>query len=377
MNFLKKLVIFFILSLNIFISKSFAFDTKAKYAALYDFNTETFLFTKNANVKMKPASMTKIMTSYTTFYYLSKNIFSLNDTFYVSKKAWAKGGSKMFLNEGKSVPIEMLLNGMIVQSGNDASIVIAEGISGTEDKFANFMTKLAKEIGLKNSNFVNVTGWPDDNHYMTARDLIILSKRLIKDYPKYYHYFSKKSYSYNGINQKNRNSLMNKGNGIDGIKTGHTQASGYGAVVSGKKDGRRLIAIVHGLNSEHERNNSAWTLLRYGFRYFSKKTLLKKDISFADAKVWMGSDDSVPLVSKTDINIALPKVNTNKTLIELTYTSPIPAPIQKGDKLAEIKVTPPSGESKTFPLFAGKNIKLANPLKRFVINFLELIKKTN
>lgn len=374
MNFFKNLVTLSVLSLSILANSSFSFETKAKNAVLYDFTTDTFLFSKNADSKIKPASITKVMTAYITFYYINQKIFSINEKFTVSKKAWSKGGSKMFLKEGEAVSLENLINGMIIQSGNDASITIAEGIAGTESKFADFMTKLGKEIGLKNSNFKNASGWPEDNHYMTARDIIILSKRLIADFPEYYHYFSKKNFSYNGINQKNRNSLINENNGVDGIKTGTTDESGYSIVVSAKKNGRRLIAVVNNLNNKKERNNSAWSLLRYGFKYFSEKVLLKKDTPFSKAKVWMGSEESIALVSKKDISLTLPKINTNKTLIELTYNSPIIAPVKKGDKIAQLKITPIEGETKTFPLYAEKEIKLANIFQRFTTNFFELIK---
>jgi D-alanyl-D-alanine carboxypeptidase (penicillin-binding protein 5/6) len=241
-----------------------AFETKAKQAILVDLTTHTVLLDKNADERMPPSSMSKLMTTYMIFDGLRNGSLELSDKLRVSEKAWRKGGSKMFVELGKQIALEDLLRGIIIQSGNDACIVVAEHLAGSEEAFANMMNEKAKEIGLVGSNFVNATGWPDPEHYMTARDLYVLALHIMAEFPQYYPFYSEKSFTYHNIKQPNRNVLLHRNLGVDGMKTGHTQAAGYGIVVSAKNDeGRRLLLVINGMESERERADEAARLIPY------------------------------------------------------------------------------------------------------------------
>lgn len=343
----------------LFSSSCFAFESKAKYAILLDYNTSTVLYEKNSDQTMKPSSMTKLMTAYVVFDYLKKGIFKLEDKIGISEKAWRKGGSKMFINYNDRVSIHELLLGMIVQSGNDASIALAEGIADSEEAFAELMNQKAEEIGLTGSNFKNVTGWPEDNHVMTAQDVALLSQRLIEDFPSYYHYFSQTEYTYSNITQKNRNLLLFRDIGADGLKTGHTEDAGYGLAATALRGGRRVIAVVNGLSSDAERANVAEDLLEYGFRYFQNETLFKKGQVVGEAKIWFGKQDTVPLILGQDITITLPKLKKEDASFEIMYNGPLPAPIETGNEVAQLVVNIPELKKITIPLFAEQPVEKA------------------
>ena len=251
-------------------------QTSAPNVILYDLTTNTTLIDKNSDTPMPPASMSKLMTVYMVFDRLRSGSLNLDDQFLVSRRAWRKGGSKMFVMVNKRVSVKDLLNGIIVQSGNDACIVIAEGISGTEEAFADAMTRKAREIGLKNSSFTNSTGWPDKHHYMSARDIAKLSAKLIQEFPELYKLFSEKEYTYGGIKQGNRNPLLYNDFGADGLKTGYTQISGYGLAASAVRKGRRLLLVINGLKSSRARSSEAARLLDWGFRDTVIYPLFKK-----------------------------------------------------------------------------------------------------
>ncbi len=350
-----------------------AFDTKAKYAVLLDYETGEILYQKNSEEKMIPSSMTKVMTTYIVFERLKNGILNLDDEFTVSEKAWKKGGSKMFLRHTERVSIDELLNGIIVQSGNDACITVAEGISSSEESFAELMNETAKKIGLTNSNFVNSTGWPDEGHYMSAKDIAVLARQIIKNFPEYYHYFSKEEYKYSNIKQKNRNSLLYRDLGVDGLKTGHTDDGGYGIVVSGENEGRRVLAVVNGLSSEMERADEAERLLNYGFRNFAIKTLFKKGQVLDTASVWQGQSDSVSLSLKDDIQLLVPKLVKNQIQVGIEYNGPVPSPINKGDEIGIVFIQIPNMERKKYPLVASEDVKQASSLNRFITNIKALL----
>ncbi|MDX1739507.1 MAG: D-alanyl-D-alanine carboxypeptidase family protein, partial [Alphaproteobacteria bacterium] len=257
-------------------AKSQDLETSAKQVFLLDMSTNTVLFEKDADSRMYPASMTKMMTAYMLLEQVKNGALSLDDTFPVSQKAWKKGGSKMFVEVGKRVRIEDLLRGIIIQSGNDATIVVAEGLAGSEDAFARAMTDKAKELGMLNSQFKNASGWPDPEHYTTARDLAILAEATIRNLGEYYHIYSEEYFTFSGIKQRNRNPLIRNGyNGADGLKTGHTEASGYGLTASAMRDGRRLVLVANGMNSSNERGVEAERIMTWGFREWKHYDLYK------------------------------------------------------------------------------------------------------
>jgi len=346
---------------------AYAYDSKAKYAILYDYNTSTVLYSKSPDEQMTPSSMTKLMTAYITFQHLAKGAIKLGDKFKVSEKAWRMGGSKMFVAINSEIPIDDLLKGIIVQSGNDACVVVAENLASSEENFAQLMNKTAKEIGMTHSSFKNSTGMPEPGHSMTVRDLAILASRIIRDFPQYYYYFSTKEFTYNNIRQTNRNALIFRDIGADGLKTGHTDEGGYGLVGSAKQGERRLIVVVNGLDSDKERADEAETLLNYGFRSFESKTLLNPGQTVSTAEVWMGEKTRVPLVTKDAINLVLPMVSSQKPQIEVKYQGPISAPITKGQEIATLYIKIPDQDEKIIPLYAGENIAKASLLRKFDI----------
>ena len=332
------------------------FETAALHALLVDFETGAVLLEKDADVPMPPASMSKLMTTYMVFYALKHNDLKLDDKFTVSKKAWKMGGSKMFVEVNKDVRVEDLLLGVIVQSGNDACIVLAEGLSGSEEAFAEEMNAMAKKIGLEDSFFKNASGWPDPEHMMTARDLATLSQRLIVEFPIYYRYFKIKEYTFNKIRQGNRNPLLYKNLGADGLKTGHTEASGYGIVASAVRGGRRLILVVNGLNSVNKRSRESARLLGWGFRHFKNYKLLGAGEVVADGITWLGRSETVPLLLEQALTVTLPRKSRKEMKVTVVYDGPIPTPIKKGARVAKLRVEAPNMEPIERPLVAGADV---------------------
>lgn len=331
-------------------------ETQAEEAFLVDFHTGAVLLNKNGDVRMPPSSMSKMMTTYMVFDRLDDGRLSLDDKLTVSEKAWRKGGSKMFVEVGNQVSVEDLLRGVIIQSGNDACIVLAEGLAGSEEAFAELMTEKAHEIGLSNSNFVNATGWPDENHYVTSRDLATLAQRIIEDHPEYYHYYSEKEFTWNDIRQGNRNPLLYRNVGADGLKTGHTEAAGYGLTASAVQNGRRLILVVNGLPSVQARADESDRLLSWGFREFNNYSLFKAGDTVDEAPVWLGAEETVPLVIADDLTVTLPRNGRNGMQVAVVYESPIPAPIPAGQEIAKLRVSWPGGVPVEVPLQAGEDV---------------------
>ena len=344
------------LVLVFFAGPALAIETSAKQAILIDDETGAILLEKRSDDLMPPASMSKLMTVYMVFERLGDGSLNLDDTMRVSEKAWKMGGSKMFVGVDTRVTVEDLLRGVIVQSGNDASIVLAEGLASSEEAFAREMTERGREIGLTDSVFTNSTGWPDPDHVMTSRDLAILAGRMIHDYPQYYHYFAETSFTYNKIKQGNRNPLVYRDAGADGLKTGHTDASGFGLVASAQRNGRRLILVVNGLDSVSARSREAERLLDFGFREFKNYELFGESETVDVAPVWLGEEDSVPLVLDEPLTVTMPRKARRNMKVAVEIDGQIPAPIKKGDQVAKLVITAPDSEVIERPLFAAQDV---------------------
>lgn len=334
-----------------------ALETKAREALLVDLATGTALLEKDPDTPMPPASMSKIMTVFMVFERLRDGRLSLDDELPVSKKAWKMGGSKMFVKVNTKVRVEDLLRGVIVQSGNDACIVLAEGLAGTEEAFAEAMTQRAREIGMTNSSFANATGWPDPNQWMTPRDLATLAARIIKEFPEFYSYFSETQFTWSDIRQSNRNPLLFKNVGADGLKTGHTEEAGYGLTASAVQGGRRLVMVLNGMSSQRERAEESARIMAWGFREFENYPLVKAGESIDDAPVWLGEDSSVPLVAPDGLTVTLSRAARNKMKVKVVYDSPVPAPILAGDVIAKLVMTAPATVPVEIPLQAGKSVE--------------------
>jgi len=330
-----------------------AFETGAKQAILVDYETGAVLFEKDADAIMYPASMTKMMTAYLVFERLKNGDLSLDDTFRVSEKAWRMGGSKMFVKVGDRIRIEDLIQGIVVQSGNDATIVVAEGIAGSESAFAGLMTEKARELGMTKTVYRNASGWPDPEHVTTARDLATLAAATIRHFPEYYRFYSEKSFIYNGIKQGNRNPLLYKDIGADGLKTGHTVASGYGLTASAIRNGRRLIAVLNGMNSVKQRSGASERLLDWGFRNWANYRLFDTGEKIVDARVWLGDTETVPIVIDQPLVLTIPRQARRKLKVAVRYDEPIPAPVTAGARIATLVVSAPNMDSVEVPLKAG------------------------
>ncbi len=334
-------------------------DTIAKQAILVDLTSNTVLFEMNADERMAPSSMSKIMTGYMVFEALKSGRLSLDSTLPVSERAWRMQGSKMFVELHNNIKVDDLIKGMIVQSGNDACIVLAEGLSGSESAFAEQANRRAKELGLKGSNFANSTGWPDPNHYMTARDLALLAEHLIKEYPEYYRYYSIREFKYHGINQGNRNPLLYRGMDVDGMKTGHTDAGGYGLTASGEREGRRLLLVVNGLPSMQARADESARLLEWGFREFASYTLYKGGETIEQVPVWLGEKDSVPVTVPQNLSVTMARTDRPGMKVSLVSNSPVAAPIKKGDTVGKLVISAPGFPGKEVPLVAAQDVPKA------------------
>jgi D-alanyl-D-alanine carboxypeptidase (penicillin-binding protein 5/6) len=336
-------------------------DTTARWAYIEDFNTGAPLLEKQADDQMPPSSMTKLMTLYIVYERLAQGRMKLDDQLPVSERAWRMGGSKMFVQIGTTVAVEDLIRGIVVDSGNDACIVLTEAISGSEEQFAELMNETAKKLGLTNSHFVNSTGWPADNHYMSCRDIVTLAADIIRQFPQYYHYDSEKTFKYNNIEQGNRNPLVQKGT-ADGLKTGHTDAGGYGVVASTKRDERRVILVLNGMNSMRERSEESERLMDWAFTNFEDVTLFAKGDAVEQAPVWLGDSPTVPLVGAHDLTVTMPRNWRKNAKVQISYDAPIRAPVAKGATLGKLTVTGDGVPSMDLPLLAGTDVpKLSLP----------------
>ena len=332
-------------------------ETAARQAIIVDFKSGTVLFDKNADERMTPSSMSKIMTSYLVFKALKEGRIQLDSMLPVSEKAWRMQGSKMFVMVGTQVSVQDLLRGMIVQSGNDACIVLAEGLGGSEDAFAEQMNEEARRMGLTGSHFANASGWPDPNNYMTARDLAILARHLIRDFPEDYKYFSEIDFTYGTddkgrpIKQGNRNPLLYKnGLSVDGIKTGHTEDGGYGLTASAVRDNRRVIVVLNGMASMKQRGEESERLLEWAFREWGTYSVFKAGDVVDKADVWLGTRPTVQLVTQQDVTITIPKRLRPQLKVTAVYDSPVPAPIAQGQELGKLLINLPGRDPVELPL---------------------------
>jgi serine-type D-Ala-D-Ala carboxypeptidase (penicillin-binding protein 5/6) len=341
-----------------------AYETSAQAAFLIDLQSGQELYAKNADVPLPPASMSKLMTVLMVFERLADGSLSLDDTFPVSEKAWRKGGSKMFVEVGSRVRVEDLLHGIIVQSGNDACIVVAEALGGTEEAFSEQMTRRARELGLTNSTFKNASGWPDPEHLTTARDLAKLATIIIENYPQYYKIFAEKEFTYSNIRQYTRNPLLYQDIGADGLKTGHTEEAGYGLTASAVRDGRRLVMVLAGLKRPGDRVSESERLLDYGFRTFKNYQLFARGDAVDQADVWLGRTGSVPLIIQQDIWVSLTPEGRRDLEVKVVYDGPIPAPVADGSQVAELEISAPGLAPHRVPLIAGETVQAAGMFSR-------------
>ena len=335
-----------------------ALETTAEFAMLMDYETGTVLWGKNVDEPMYPSSMSKLMTLEMLFNAIRDGTVSLEDEFRISEYAWrvggaASGSSTMFADLNSNVPVDAILRSIIIQSGNDACIATAEALSGSESAFAEAMNERAKELGMRNSNFVNSTGWPHPDHVTTAYDLGVLARHLIKDFPEFYPIFKETEFTWNGIRQGNRNPALYLDPTVDGLKTGHTEAAGYGLVASAKRRDQRLILVINGLESEKARADESVKLLDWGFRSFKHYKLFEANTPIDNAPVWQGTYEQVPLVSRADISMIMSTQQRRDMKVSVIYETPIQAPVAAGQEIGMLKVEAPDMPAKEFPLVAG------------------------
>ncbi|WP_425085043.1 D-alanyl-D-alanine carboxypeptidase family protein [Ruegeria profundi] len=361
----------FTLGMAVLALPAYAFDTSARAAYVMDQTTGTVLLSKDADQPLPPASMSKLMTLYVAFEALRDGRLTLQETLPVSEHAMSYGGSTMFLNTQDRVSVEDLIRGIIVLSGNDACVVIAEALSpdGTEAGFARYMTQRAQQMGMNNSNFANSNGWPAAGHMMSVHDLAVLADRLITDFPEYYPLFAEEEFEFDGrapSNKRNRNPLLRLNIGADGLKTGHTQEAGYGLVGSAKQGDRRVIFVLTGLDSTAQRAEEAESVVNWSFRNFVERTVATEEAPITEAKLWMGEKKTVGLVPDGDLNVLFPVLGTQNIEAEVVYDGPINAPVAKGQQLAELVIKPEGLPEIRRPLFAAEDVLLGGFMVRMM-----------
>jgi serine-type D-Ala-D-Ala carboxypeptidase (penicillin-binding protein 5/6) len=357
-----------------------AFDTRATSAWVLDQTTGTVLLSKNAEVPLPPASMSKLMTLYMLFDALKRGAVTMETTFPVSAKARAMGGSTMFLNEQDRPSVRELILGIIVNSGNDACVVVAEGLSptGTEDGFAALMTQRAREMGMNDTTLANASGWPNPQHRMSMHDLGILAQRLIEDFPDYYAFFNEREYDYKGrapANRFNRNPLFQLDIGADGLKTGHTQEAGFGLVGSAAQGGRRVIFVISGMDTDRIRAEESAAIVNWAFRQFAERTVAHAGQVISQAEVWRGDQATVGLVPEHDVTVLLPILTSDTVEAEIVHKGPINAPVAKGDILGEMILTREGLDPLRVPLLADRNVPLGGFATRILTTSLVLFER--
>ncbi len=348
-------------------------DTQAPHAMIIEAETGAVLLDKGADERIPPASMSKVMTAYLVFDMLKQGRAKLEDELPVSERAWRTQGSKMFVPLGGRIKIEDLIRGMVVQSGNDACVVLAEGLAGSETAFVEKMNQKASEIGLTQSHFADVGGLPNPDHYMTARDLATLALRTITDFPEYYHYYGEKDYSFNNINQGNRNPLIYRDIGADGLKTGHTEEAGYSLLASVHRDKRRIIMVLGGLPTMKARAQESERLIEWAFREFNDYQLFAAGDKVDDAELWLGTEAKVPLTVAKDLVVTMPRKSRKDMKVTIAYDKPVPAPIKKGQEIGKVVVTAPDMAQVETPLIAAAGVDRMGPLGRMAMVAAHLI----
>lgn len=347
---------------------------KAHAYLLMDFNSRHIIVSQNANKRVEPASLTKIMTVYVTLYELSKNNIKLEDQVKISEKAWRMKGSRMFIEVNSWVSVNELLKGVVIQSGNDASVALAEHIAGSEAAFADLMNQHARNLGMNNTHFVNSTGWPNKSHYTTVKDLSILTRALIHDFKEQYKLFKIKYYTYNGIKQPNRNRLLWTDDRVDGVKTGHTDLAGYCLIASATQKDMRLISIVTGTNSESARETASRKLLSYGFRFYETFLLNKAHESLTAQRVWKGDKDELNLGLTEDLYITAPRGSRSRIKANMKLDAMITAPIQKGQKFGTVNVTLAGEVLTSRPLVALNDVNEGGLFSKLIDNIILMFK---
>jgi len=353
------------------------FDTKAEFAVLMDYSSGTVLFQKNADERMEPASMAKLMTIAVAFQQLQRGQLNFEDEAFISEKAWreggaSSGGSTMFAELDSKVSIGNLIKSIIIQSGNDASIALAEAIGGTELSFVRMMNEMAQDIGLENSDFANSTGLPDETMYVTARDLGNLARYIIRSYPEYYSIFSEPNFEWNNIKQGNRNTLLDDGIGVDGLKTGHTEAAGYGIVASTTENGRRLIAVLHGMETKKQRTEEARKLVTWGSRNFERLEAFDENEIVAEIPVYGGEKDKVGLTGEGRIDLYVPKGSKRCLSAKIVYNGPLIPPVDRGQQVASLQVWCDDKLIQSSPLYAAETVVQGGIVRRASDAFKEL-----
>ena len=341
-------------------------QTTADVAYIVDFQTGAVLLDKDGEKQIEPASMSKLMTVYLVFEDLKAGKIKLSDSFPVSERAWRTQGSKMFVELHGQIKLEDLLQGIIVQSGNDACVVVAEALAGSVEAFAERENKEAQRLGLTHSHFMNPDGWPDPQHYMTAHDLPVLARHLIIDFPEYYHYFSQIDFTYHGIKQGNRNPLLYKNVNVDGLKTGHADGPGYGLVASGERNGRRIIMVVQGTDSKQSRSDETLQLWEWAFRNFDNYKLAKANAPLVDAKVWLGTQPTVPLAAASDVVMTLPRGMRDQVKATAVFDGPLPAPVVAGQTVGKLRIEVPGMNPTEVPLVTAGAVQQLGTFDRIM-----------
>lgn len=305
---------------------------------LVEFDSGRVLAENNPDDRVEPASITKLMTAYLVDKAIADGDVTLDEMVTISEKAWRMQGSKMFVEVGKQVPVSDLLKGLIIQSGNDASVALAEHLAGSESAFAGYMNHQAKLLGMDNTNYVNATGWPDENHYSSARDIAILTRTIIDEFPESYSYYKEREYTFNKIRQFNRNRLLWRDDSVDGVKTGHTEAAGFCLVASAQREEMRLISVVLGAGSDKARTQSSQSLLNYGFRYFETHKLYRSDEVLKTAQIWYGDQEQISLGVGKDIFITIPRGRYRDLDASMEIDAEISAPVERGQSLGQVNI---------------------------------------
>ena len=340
-----------------------AISASAQQVVVIDVESTDILFQKNSTQPMTPSSMTKVMTAYLVFNALERGEISLSTEFEVSQKAASRGGSTMLLPKGRMVTVDDLLRGLIVASGNDAAITLAEGLAGSEAAFSERMNRTAQAIGMTDTNFVNASGWPEPGHVSTARDMARLGLRLINDHWAYYGYFGQEAIVYRGSTFRNRHPVLGK-LGVDGIKTGRTQDGGYGVMVSASSEGRRVLVVLNGAGSEAERKTDAEKLTAWALNEFSNHSLFRAGQVIAHAPVWLGTQPTIPLVTQFGLRMTLPAQAHSNLRAQVTYNSPIPAPVTAGQEVGSLIISGPGIKPHEIPVLAGASVDSVGRLER-------------
>lgn len=341
-----------------------AISLDVKAFLLTDYQTGQALASKNAHERIEPASLTKLMTAYVVFAALKQNRISLEQKVPVSERAWRMIGSRMFIEPNKPVTIDQLIKGMIVQSGNDACIALAETVAGTEEIFVHMMNKEASRLGMKNTRFMNTTGLPDADHYTTAYDLTLLATAIIRDFPEYYPMYSLKEFTYNDITQKNRNRLLWLDPHVDGLKTGWTESAEFCLITSAKRDNRRLISVVVGAKTSKARSMESQRLLNYGFQFYDTLQLYKKNQVLTTIKLWKGKQDKLKAGFDRDVYFTLPKGQSDKLKATMEYKQPLVAPVAPGERVGKVNFTLDGKPIATYPLVALETVEASNIVGR-------------